>query len=196
MGPNGHREKDNYHSYSLWINSYGTSLNGRYFFRLESNVHSLRHEWHLGNEINFYRVRSGTWPDWKELKTSNQQYFKLKNIKRLARHNLIRAVSIQAINSDGTLFLTFLAKIVTIWEETSKKRSKYTCIQRSVMTEHPLIQDRFHKKKVLTKRYNWAKNILTNVNVTFPVKFIQFSFLYKYSAKSSTVYLRNIPITK
>ena len=44
MGPNGHREKDNYHSYSLWINSYGTSLNGRYFFRLESNVHSLRHE--------------------------------------------------------------------------------------------------------------------------------------------------------
>ena len=32
MGPNGHREKDNCHSYSLWINSYGTSLNGRFFF--------------------------------------------------------------------------------------------------------------------------------------------------------------------
>ena len=34
MGPNGHREKDNYHSYSLWINSYGTSLNGRFFFQI------------------------------------------------------------------------------------------------------------------------------------------------------------------
>ena len=104
MGPNGHREKNNYHSYSLWINSYGTSLNGRYFVRLESNVHSLRHECHLGNEINFYRVRSATSPDRKELKTSNQQYFKLKNIKRLARNNFIRAVSIQTINSEGTLF--------------------------------------------------------------------------------------------
>ena len=33
-GPNGHREKDSYHSYSLWINSYGTSLNGRFFFQI------------------------------------------------------------------------------------------------------------------------------------------------------------------
>ena len=99
MGPNGHQEKDKYHSYSLRINSYGTSLNGRYFVRLESNVHSLRHECD-----KYYRVRSGTSPDRKELKTSNQQYFKLKNIKRLARNNFIRAVSIQTINSEGTLF--------------------------------------------------------------------------------------------
>ena len=43
--------------------------------------------WHM-NDMNFYRVRSGTSPDRKELKNSNQQYFKLKKYKETGEKQL------------------------------------------------------------------------------------------------------------
>ena len=40
------------------------------------------------NDMNFYRVRSGTSPDRKEIKNLNQQYFKLKKYKETGEKQL------------------------------------------------------------------------------------------------------------